>query len=62
MQFIVSAEYFKSVSNLMSVVISIGKTCVALGEDVFEKIKNQVKGFDQCEAFTSAGFSDVLYF
>lgn len=35
----------------MSMVIPIGKTCVALGKDVFEKIKNQVRGFDQCEAF-----------
>lgn len=51
MQFIESAEYFKSISNLMQVVLSINKTYVALGEDVFEKIKIQVRGFNQCEAF-----------
>lgn len=43
-------------------VIPIGKTYVALGEDVFEKIKVQVRVFDQCEAFTSVGLSDVPSF
>lgn len=32
------------------------KTYVALGEDIFEKIKIKVRGLDQCEVFSSVVF------